>query len=149
MSSTFLFIQICVSVVQLFRLTKFLFPFLFFFKKEKKESDIVLYCSELPCHYSGVQRHPLRPYLDYIGFLYQRMDPIPDQERFEVGYALILSPHIHARGCEHMSHPALFFSSNSCSFLCQLGYRDFLQSPLQVHFYNLLFLLIFLLLVFC
>ncbi|KAL5558290.1 hypothetical protein UlMin_034501 [Ulmus minor] len=43
----------------------------------------------------GVQRHPLRPYLDYVGYLYQKMDPLPDQERFE------------------------------------LGYRDFLQSPLQ------------------
>ncbi|KAF9661928.1 hypothetical protein SADUNF_Sadunf18G0000100 [Salix dunnii] len=41
------------------------------------------------------QRHPLRPYLDYVGFLFQRMDPLPEQERFE------------------------------------LGYRDFLQSPLQ------------------
>ncbi|KAL2637605.1 hypothetical protein AAZX31_06G072300 [Glycine max] len=41
------------------------------------------------------QRHPLRPYLDYVGYLYQRMDPLPEQERFE------------------------------------LGYRDFLQSPLQ------------------
>ncbi|KAJ6811382.1 protein arginine N-methyltransferase 5 isoform X1 [Iris pallida] len=40
-------------------------------------------------------RHPLRPYLDYIAYLYQRMDPLPEQERFE------------------------------------LGYRDFLQSPLQ------------------
>ncbi|KAB1204511.1 Protein arginine N-methyltransferase 1.5 [Morella rubra] len=43
----------------------------------------------------GVQRHPLRSYLDYIGYLYQKMDPLPEQERFE------------------------------------LGYRDFLQSPLQ------------------
>ncbi|XP_075642080.1 protein arginine N-methyltransferase 1.5 isoform X2 [Castanea sativa] len=43
----------------------------------------------------GVQRHPLRPYLDYVGYLYQKMDPLPEQERFE------------------------------------LGYRDFLQSPLQ------------------
>eukprot|EP00257_Ricinus_communis_P009389 XP_002528010.2 protein arginine N-methyltransferase 1.5 [Ricinus communis] len=42
-----------------------------------------------------VQRHPLRPYLDYVGYLFQRMDPLPEQERFE------------------------------------LGYRDFLQSPLQ------------------
>ncbi|TKY74651.1 arginine N-methyltransferase 1.5 [Spatholobus suberectus] len=41
------------------------------------------------------QRHSLRPYLDYVGYLYQRMDPLPEQERFE------------------------------------LGYRDFLQSPLQ------------------
>ncbi|CAD5184249.1 protein arginine N-methyltransferase 5-like [Musa acuminata AAA Group] len=40
-------------------------------------------------------RHALRPYLDYIAYLYQRMDPLPEQERFE------------------------------------LGYRDFLQSPLQ------------------
>ncbi|XP_050218406.1 protein arginine N-methyltransferase 1.5 isoform X2 [Mercurialis annua] len=40
-------------------------------------------------------RHPLRPYLDYVGYLFQKMDPLPEQERFE------------------------------------LGYRDFLQSPLQ------------------
>lgn len=43
----------------------------------------------------GVQSHPLRCYLDYIAFLYQRMDPLPEQERIE------------------------------------LGYRDFLQAPLQ------------------
>ncbi|KAF5456626.1 hypothetical protein F2P56_026091 [Juglans regia] len=46
-------------------------------------------------NFDAVQRHPLRPYLDYIGYLYQKMDPLPEQERFE------------------------------------LGYRDFLQSPLQ------------------
>ncbi|XP_068642321.1 protein arginine N-methyltransferase 5-like [Aristolochia californica] len=40
-------------------------------------------------------RHPLRCYLDYVAFLYQKMDSLPEQERFE------------------------------------LGYRDFLQSPLQ------------------
>ncbi|KAJ8472242.1 hypothetical protein OPV22_026585 [Ensete ventricosum] len=40
-------------------------------------------------------RLALRPYLDYVAYLYQRMDPLPEQERFE------------------------------------LGYRDFLQSPLQ------------------
>ncbi|KAG9450145.1 hypothetical protein H6P81_010110 [Aristolochia fimbriata] len=40
-------------------------------------------------------KHSLRCYLDYVAFLYQRMDPLPEQERFE------------------------------------LGYRDFLQSPLQ------------------
>ncbi|XP_048436353.1 protein arginine N-methyltransferase 1.5 isoform X3 [Pyrus x bretschneideri] len=34
----------------------------------------------------GVQKHPLRPYLDYVGYLYQRMDPLPEQERFEIGY---------------------------------------------------------------
>ncbi|KAL5186967.1 Myosin-6 [Glycine soja] len=28
------------------------------------------------------QRHPLRPYLDYVGYLYQKMDPLPKQ-RFE------------------------------------------------------------------
>ncbi|KAJ0102453.1 hypothetical protein Patl1_05295 [Pistacia atlantica] len=43
----------------------------------------------------NAQRHPLRPYLDYVAYMYQRMDPLPEQERFE------------------------------------LGYRDFLQSPLQ------------------
>ncbi|CAI9115602.1 OLC1v1016543C1 [Oldenlandia corymbosa var. corymbosa] len=43
----------------------------------------------------GVNRHPLRSYLDYVAYLYQRMDPLPEQERFE------------------------------------LGYRDYLQSPLQ------------------
>ncbi|CAK9163785.1 unnamed protein product, partial [Ilex paraguariensis] len=46
-------------------------------------------------HTNSIQRHPLRSYLDYVGYLYQRMDPLPEQERFE------------------------------------LGYRDFLQSPLQ------------------
>lgn len=34
--------------------------------------------------YPGVQTHPLRVYLDYVGYLYQRMDPLPEQERFEV-----------------------------------------------------------------
>ncbi|KAL9363678.1 hypothetical protein Peur_046463 [Populus x canadensis] len=43
----------------------------------------------------SLRRHPLRPYLDYVGFLFRSMDPIPEQEHFE------------------------------------LGYRDFLQSPLQ------------------
>ncbi|KAJ3698660.1 hypothetical protein LUZ61_002365 [Rhynchospora tenuis] len=42
-----------------------------------------------------IYKHPLRPYLDYVAHLYQKLDPIPEQERFEVGY------------------------------------RDFLQSPLQ------------------
>ncbi|KAJ0593993.1 putative methyltransferase [Helianthus annuus] len=41
------------------------------------------------------QRHEIRSYLDYVGYLYQKMEPLPEQERFE------------------------------------LGYRDFLQSPLQ------------------
>ncbi|KAK4486257.1 hypothetical protein RD792_008927 [Penstemon davidsonii] len=43
----------------------------------------------------GGWRHPLRPYLDYLAHLYKTMDPLPEQERFE------------------------------------LGYRDYLQSPLQ------------------
>lgn len=43
----------------------------------------------------GGWRHPLKSYLDYIAFLYQKMDPLPEHERFE------------------------------------LGYRDYLQSPLQ------------------
>lgn len=51
---------------------------------------------------SGSQRHSLRPYLDYIAYLYQRMDPLPEQERFEVQfwiglwrlsfYCLLLTP---------------------------------------------------------
>ncbi|KAI4378854.1 hypothetical protein MLD38_016278 [Melastoma candidum] len=44
---------------------------------------------------NGVVSHHLRPYLEYVGYLYQKMDPLPEQEQFE------------------------------------LGYRDFLQSPLQ------------------
>ncbi|KAG8391553.1 hypothetical protein BUALT_Bualt01G0199600 [Buddleja alternifolia] len=43
----------------------------------------------------GGWRHPLKSYLDYVAYLYQSMDPLPEQERFE------------------------------------LGYRDYLQSPLQ------------------
>uniref|UniRef100_A0A2K2A9I6 PRMT5 arginine-N-methyltransferase domain-containing protein n=1 Tax=Populus trichocarpa TaxID=3694 RepID=A0A2K2A9I6_POPTR len=31
----------------------------------------------------SLQRHPLGPYLDYVGYLFQSMDPIPEQERFE------------------------------------------------------------------
>ncbi|XP_077215351.1 SHK1 binding protein 1 isoform X1 [Tasmannia lanceolata] len=37
-------------------------------------------------HVEGIARHPLKSYLDYIGYLYQRMDPLPEQERFEFGY---------------------------------------------------------------
>ncbi|XP_051129956.1 protein arginine N-methyltransferase 1.5 [Andrographis paniculata] len=43
----------------------------------------------------GGWRHPLKSYLDYLAYLYQKMGPLPEQERFE------------------------------------LGYRDYLQSPLQ------------------
>ncbi|KAL9275973.1 arginine N-methyltransferase 5-like protein [Drosera capensis] len=35
---------------------------------------------------SGIKRYPLRSYLDYVGFLYQRMEPLPEQERFELVY---------------------------------------------------------------
>lgn len=31
-------------------------------------------------------RHPLRPYLEYIAYLYRRMDLPTEQERFEIGY---------------------------------------------------------------
>ncbi|KAF6138297.1 hypothetical protein GIB67_001447, partial [Kingdonia uniflora] len=34
----------------------------------------------------GIVGHPLRSYLDYIGHFYQRMDPLPEQERFELSY---------------------------------------------------------------
>ncbi|KAK3034782.1 hypothetical protein RJ639_034382, partial [Escallonia herrerae] len=34
-------------------------------------------------HVESIQRHPLRSYLDYVGYLYQKMDPLPEQERFE------------------------------------------------------------------
>ncbi|KAF6160040.1 hypothetical protein GIB67_033124 [Kingdonia uniflora] len=35
---------------------------------------------------AGIAGQPLRSYLDYIGHLYQRMDPLPEQERFELSY---------------------------------------------------------------
>jgi len=31
-------------------------------------------------------RHALSPYLDYTAYLYRRMDPLPEQERFEINY---------------------------------------------------------------
>ncbi|KAL3645838.1 Protein arginine N-methyltransferase 5 [Castilleja foliolosa] len=34
----------------------------------------------------GGWRHPLKSYLDYVAYLYQKMDPLPEQERFEFGY---------------------------------------------------------------
>uniref|UniRef100_A0A5B6ZHV2 Protein arginine N-methyltransferase n=1 Tax=Davidia involucrata TaxID=16924 RepID=A0A5B6ZHV2_DAVIN len=37
-------------------------------------------------HVDGIQKHPLRSYLDYVGYLYQRMEPLPEQERFELTY---------------------------------------------------------------
>ncbi|KAF6139671.1 hypothetical protein GIB67_002476 [Kingdonia uniflora] len=38
------------------------------------------------CSIFCIDGHPLRSYLDYIGHLYQRMDPLPEQERFELSY---------------------------------------------------------------
>jgi len=49
---------------------------------------IVMYTKHI--NYSDVfctldsQRHPLRLYLEYVGHLYQKMEPLPEQERFEV-----------------------------------------------------------------
>ncbi|GAA0171773.1 protein modifying enzyme [Lithospermum erythrorhizon] len=37
-------------------------------------------------HSEGTQEHSLRAYLDYVGYLYQRLEPIPEQERIEIGY---------------------------------------------------------------
>ncbi|KAL0726587.1 hypothetical protein Bca4012_022680 [Brassica carinata] len=31
----------------------------------------------------GTQRHPLRSYLDYVAYLFQKMEPLPEQERIE------------------------------------------------------------------
>ncbi|CAA6671219.1 unnamed protein product [Spirodela intermedia] len=35
---------------------------------------------------NAIPRHQLRPYLDYVAYLYQRMDPLPEQDRIEHGY---------------------------------------------------------------
>ncbi|GAV63636.1 PRMT5 domain-containing protein [Cephalotus follicularis] len=35
-------------------------------------------------------QHPLGSYLEYVGYLYQKMDPLPEQERFELGYRDVL-----------------------------------------------------------
>ncbi|KAK9097627.1 hypothetical protein Sjap_023124 [Stephania japonica] len=44
-------------------------------------------CNDLAnSHFDGTDHNPLRSYLDYIGYLYQRMDPLSEQERFEIGY---------------------------------------------------------------
>jgi len=40
------------------------------------------------------QRHPLRLYLEYVGHLYQKMDPLPEQERFEV----VILPYVYNIG---------------------------------------------------
>ncbi|XP_071737341.1 protein arginine N-methyltransferase 1.5-like [Rutidosis leptorrhynchoides] len=32
------------------------------------------------------QKHDLRPYLDYVGHLYQKMEPLSEQEQFEINY---------------------------------------------------------------
>lgn len=33
-----------------------------------------------------VPKHPLRPYLEYVSHLYRKLEPLTDQERFEIGY---------------------------------------------------------------
>lgn len=35
---------------------------------------------------NDTQKHPLRLYLDYVGYLYQKMGPLTEQERLEHGY---------------------------------------------------------------
>lgn len=34
----------------------------------------------------AAQSHPLQPYLDHVSYLYQKIDPLPEQERFELDY---------------------------------------------------------------
>ena len=50
----------------------------------------------------GLQRHPLGPYLDYVGYLFQSMDPIPEQERFEV-ICFLLCFHIHTHNTPYFT----------------------------------------------
>ncbi|KAL9400588.1 hypothetical protein Peur_009549 [Populus x canadensis] len=38
---------------------------------------------------TGLRRHPLRPYLDYVGFLFRSMDPIPEQYQRAISKALL------------------------------------------------------------
>lgn len=80
-----------------------------------------------PCHLV-FPMHPLRPYLDYFGYLYQRMDPLSEQERIEVRlqWATRILP------LSELLVPFTFQIVYWHSISCQLGYRDFLQSPLQV-----------------
>ncbi|GJU78960.1 retrovirus-related pol polyprotein from transposon TNT 1-94 [Tanacetum coccineum] len=35
-------------------------------------------------------RHDLKSYLNYVGYLYERMDPLSEQEQFEIGYRVFL-----------------------------------------------------------
>ena len=62
-----------------------------------------------------------------MAYLYQRMDPLPEQERFEVSTLV-----------DFLSHDPLFilftgiFLDLMLFALLQINYRDFLQSPLQV-----------------
>lgn len=76
----------------------------------------------------AVNKHSLRPYLDYVAFLYQKLDPIPEQERFEVPlFFSLCNIHLLLKFCYCCLLVPSFF------YLCwlQLGYRDYLQSPLQ------------------
>lgn len=47
-------------------------------------SLVALYCLTPFPPIQGVQSHLLRPYLEYVGYVYQKMDPLPEQEQFEV-----------------------------------------------------------------
>jgi hypothetical protein len=71
-----------------------------------------------------VIRHTLSPYLDYVSYLFQRMDPLPEQEHFEVS--------ILCGRSTVMPLIVRVFVDLDFSFMIQINYRDFLQSPLQV-----------------
>ncbi|MFS7923026.1 putative methyltransferase [Helianthus anomalus] len=74
------------------------------------------------------QRHEIRSYLDYVGYLYQKMEPLPEQERFEARFST--RPLLN---CFYKCQIFFFYSciNVDLSVIMQLGYRDFLQSPLQ------------------
>ena len=76
------------------------------------------------CH-SGVQRHPLKLYLDYIGYLYQRMDPLPEQERFEVVLSLSLLYTQNDGKC----FPAIIFSFDHLNLYLSLVTGIFYSHP--------------------
>ncbi|KAJ0944821.1 putative methyltransferase [Helianthus annuus] len=74
------------------------------------------------------QRHEIRSYLDYVGYLYQKMEPLPEQERFEARFST--RPLLN---CFYKCQIFFFYNCINVDLylIMQLGYRDFLQSPLQ------------------
>lgn len=75
--------------------------------------------------------HPLRSYLYYVGYLYQKMDPLPEQELYEVvPYSILFTLVFKILGVKCL------LGSHNFALSLQLSYRDFLQSPLQVMFFN-------------